>query len=176
MDSRYIRAQALTLTKAHEERNAPLKGVADSIKRYGFAPPRIAFSDDPLKDKAMLYEHFPSLKNNLTPLSAAYGLKALHFPPSLSIAVLGSYQLVESALMAILAPLSNNPTATICISLDAEWNISRSEGVSILQIAPHSLPDNIFIIPVSYRASTSFLFSQVILGASIQITPAPITP
>lgn len=150
MDSRYIRAQTLTLTKAHEERNGPLKGVSDSIKRYGFSFPRVAFSDDPVKDKGMLLEHFPSLKENLTPLSAAYGLKAFQLPSSLSITILGSYQLVESALMTILAPLNEDPTANVCVSLDAEWNISRNEGVSILQIAPHSLPDNIFIIPVRY--------------------------
>ena len=49
MDSRYIRAQALTLTKAHDERYGPLSGVARSIKRYGHAMPQIAFSDDPVK-------------------------------------------------------------------------------------------------------------------------------
>ena len=34
MDSHYIRAQALTLTKAHEERAGPLSGIAKSIKLY----------------------------------------------------------------------------------------------------------------------------------------------
>ncbi|KAJ7482500.1 hypothetical protein FB451DRAFT_1170367 [Mycena latifolia] len=36
----------------------------------------------------------------------------------------------------------------VCVSLDAEWNISREVGVSIIQIAPHSEPDSIYIIPV----------------------------
>jgi len=49
MDSRYIRAQALTFTKAHDERHGPLKGVANSIKRYGHPLPQIVFSDDPIK-------------------------------------------------------------------------------------------------------------------------------
>lgn len=49
MDSRYIRAQTLTFTKAHDERHGPLKGVADSIQRYGHPLPQIVFSDDPVK-------------------------------------------------------------------------------------------------------------------------------
>lgn len=49
MDSRYIRAQALTFTKSHDERHGPLNGVADSVKRYGHSLPQIVFSDDPVK-------------------------------------------------------------------------------------------------------------------------------
>ena len=49
MDSRYIRLQVLTLTKAHDEREGPLNAVATSIKKYGFPDPLIAFSDDPIK-------------------------------------------------------------------------------------------------------------------------------
>lgn len=49
MDSRYIRAQALTLTKAHDERVGPLAGIAKSLKLYGHPNPRVVFSDDPLK-------------------------------------------------------------------------------------------------------------------------------
>jgi hypothetical protein len=49
MDSRYIRAQSLTLTKSHEERIGPLSDIATSIKLYGHKDPPIAFSDDPVK-------------------------------------------------------------------------------------------------------------------------------
>jgi len=49
MDSRYIRAQALTLTKSHEERLGPLMGISKSIELYGHPNPPIAFSDDPTK-------------------------------------------------------------------------------------------------------------------------------
>jgi hypothetical protein len=54
MDSRYIRAQTLTFTKAHDERHGPLKGVADSIQRYGHPLPKIVFSDDPVKVSSLL--------------------------------------------------------------------------------------------------------------------------
>jgi hypothetical protein len=49
MSKYYIRAQALTLTKAHEERAGPLMGIAQSLKRYGYDEPSIAYSDDPVK-------------------------------------------------------------------------------------------------------------------------------
>jgi hypothetical protein len=55
MDSRYIRAQALILTKAHEERAGPLMGVANSVKLYGFDDPVVAFSDDPIKVSFIKY-------------------------------------------------------------------------------------------------------------------------
>jgi hypothetical protein len=56
MDSRYIRAQALMLTKAHEERAGPLTGVANSIQLYGYDYPSLAFSDDPVKVCTSLYK------------------------------------------------------------------------------------------------------------------------
>lgn len=49
MASRYIRAQALTLTKAHEERAGPLNEIAVSVRKYGFDDPSIVYSDDPTK-------------------------------------------------------------------------------------------------------------------------------
>lgn len=148
MDSRYIRAQALTLTKAHDERNGPLKGFSDSIERYGYEFPPIAYSDDPVKDKGMLCANFPTLAENLTPMAAAHGLQPLSLPSTTTITYLGSIQLVESALLTVLAPLEDRTDAHLCISVDAEWNVSRTEGVSVLQIAPHSTPNNIYIIPV----------------------------
>ena len=49
MDSRYIRAQALTLTKAHKERIGPLLGMEKSLRLYGYDDPHVVFSDDPVK-------------------------------------------------------------------------------------------------------------------------------
>jgi hypothetical protein len=60
MDSRGIRAQALTLTKSHEERIGPLRGVARSAKLYGFEDPVVVFSDDPVK----AIDFFPALLFN----------------------------------------------------------------------------------------------------------------
>lgn len=64
MDSRYIRGQALTLTKSHEERIGPLSDIAASVKLYGHDDPRIAFSDDPVKVNPT-YCIFGLLSNNI---------------------------------------------------------------------------------------------------------------
>jgi len=49
MDSRYIRAQALTLTKSHEEHLGPLMALSKSIKLYGHSNPPVPFLADPRK-------------------------------------------------------------------------------------------------------------------------------
>ena len=97
----------------------------------------------------MVTTAFPSLAEGLTPMAAAYGLSPLNLPESINILWLNTLELAELAVLSILAPIENHPAAHICISLDAEWNISRRIGVSIIQIAPHAIPDSVFIIPVS---------------------------
>ena len=49
MSPYYIRGQTLTLTKGHEERAGPLKGIAHSRRMYGHRDPVVAYSDDPIK-------------------------------------------------------------------------------------------------------------------------------
>lgn len=164
MDSRYIRAQALTLTKAHDERLGPLSAIAHSVDLYGHPKPRVAFSDDPVKvrfisilmtrfnkyaqDKPLLKTAFPSLFDNLIPIAAAHGLDSLDLPSSTRLMVLDTPSLVEGVLSSLLSPLDLDENMHLCVSLDAEWNVSRRVGVSIIQIAPHSRPDEIYIIPV----------------------------
>lgn len=91
---------------------------------------------------------FPSLSQNLTPLAAAYGFTELQLPSTLHISVLETIDLTEKMMASLLSLLDINPDAYLCISLDAEWNVSRHIGVSIIQIAPHDDPDTIFVIPV----------------------------
>ncbi|KAJ6616822.1 hypothetical protein B0H10DRAFT_2219161 [Mycena sp. CBHHK59/15] len=136
-----VHAQALTLTKGHDERLGPLMGIAASAKLYGYSDPAVVYSDDPVKDKSMLLAAFPTLGENLTPMAATHGLKSLSLPPSLNINLLGTVNLVDSALSSLISPLDIDPEAHLCVSLDAEWNITRQVGVSTLQIAPHSEPD-----------------------------------
>ncbi len=63
--------------------------------------------------------------------------------------MLETHELVERVLSQWLAPLDLDETTHLCVSLDAEWNMSRRIGVSILQLASHSDQDHIYIIPVS---------------------------
>jgi hypothetical protein len=63
MDSCYIQAQALTLTKAHEERVGPLLGVAKSVRLYGYDGPSVVFSDDPVKVSVNYLNDFTTLEH-----------------------------------------------------------------------------------------------------------------
>lgn len=58
-----------------------------------------------------------------------------------------------------MAPLDLDPDSCLCISLDAEWDMSRHVGVSILQLAPHSMPDSVFILPVRNKL---YLYIKII--------------
>jgi hypothetical protein len=97
----------------------------------------------------MLYTAFPSLLKNLTPIAAAHGLRSLTLPTSIQVTYLDSLSLAQDAFKPLIAHLDSNTDQHCCISLDAEWNVSRRIGVSVLQIAPHVFPDTIFVIPVS---------------------------
>ncbi|KZP09283.1 hypothetical protein FIBSPDRAFT_938563 [Athelia psychrophila] len=145
MTGRYIRAQVLAHTKAHEERIGPLTAVATSAKAYGFAPPAISYSDDPVKDRHLVYSAFPSLAENLTPISAAYGLQPLTLPPDVKTVVLPSSELVEGVAASMFATLDADPNASICMYTDFEWNVSRR--VHKL----HSLPASLLLILASNR-------------------------
>jgi hypothetical protein len=100
------------------------------------------------QDKPLLKVAFPSLFENLTPIAAAHGLNSLNLPTSTCLMVLDTPSLVESVLSSLLSPLDLDENLHLCVSLDAEWNVSCRVGVSIIQIAPHSRPDEIYIIPV----------------------------
>ena len=82
-------------------------------------------------------------------MAVAHGLKSFELPKNLKVEILGTSSVVEAVLSSLMAPLDNDPNQFLCISLDAEWNTTRTVGVSIIQIAPHSEPDLVFIIPVS---------------------------
>jgi hypothetical protein len=101
----------------------------------------------------MIYSAFPSLTQNLTPVAAAYGLTLLELPDSLKITWLGTSELVETTLSSLISILDLSEHANVCISLDAEWNLSRRTGVSILQIAPHNDSNVVYIIPVRQNES-----------------------
>ncbi|KAJ7431662.1 hypothetical protein B0H11DRAFT_1941390 [Mycena galericulata] len=140
MSGEYIRAQVLTLTKGHEERIGPLKSVANSLKTYGH--------DDPKIDKALFYGVWPTLSQKLTPMATAHGLGLLELPQNLDIKILETPARVEALCASLMASVDDDAKSHLCVSLDAEWNVSRTVGVSIVQIAPHSMPGCIYIVPV----------------------------
>ncbi|KAJ7930158.1 hypothetical protein B0H13DRAFT_1858986 [Mycena leptocephala] len=139
MNSRGIRAQALTLTKSHEERIGPLRGIANSAKLYGF--------DDPQVDKRLIYDAFPSLAKNLAPPVSPRGLESFKMPETVQIQLVSDPDLADKIFSSFTEVLDADKDTHMCMSVDAEWNKSRNTGVSVLQIAPHS-EDTIFIIRI----------------------------
>lgn len=94
-------------------------------------------------------------------MASAYGLKELKLPDSLRTIVLDSPTLVEGMLSSLFPPLDSDKNAVLAVSLDAEWNISRRIGVSVIQIAPHSHPDEIYIIPVRSHLYFQYQYSEL---------------
>lgn len=170
MDGRYIRGQALTFTKSHDERLGPLMGIRRSGQRYGQPEPQVAFSDDPVKvsltcvhlqctmtqhlaifgqDKSLLCAAFPSLAENLAPMAAAYGLEEMKMPTEMRKWNLNTHALIEGKLSPLLDLVDSDANASLVVGFDAEWNVSRAVGVSWIQLAPESVHE-IYLIPVSH--------------------------
>lgn len=95
-------------------------------------------------------------------MAAAYGLNALELPAEYQIMWLGTASLIESTISSLIAPLDEHPDDHLCISLDTEWNMSRREGVSIIQLAFHLEPNVIYIIPVSFHHVLINFYSQLL--------------
>lgn len=176
----YIRNQLLALTKGHEERKIVLHGIAASACKYGHAEPTGVWYDNPpavcffqtlkaqicvnclfhFQDKSLILDAFPSMGENLTPIGIAHGLKTLTLAPETTIVILQRATLIESVLASIIAVLKTSPSAHVLVSFDAEWNMTRRVGGSILQLAPHSFPNKIYIIPVAFI----FIFLAVVVS------------
>jgi hypothetical protein len=111
----------------------------------------------------MLQTAFPSLAKNLTPIAAAHGLEPLVLPDEYCPKVLGTSELIELTISGLIAPLDVNEYETLLVHFDAEWNVSRTVGVSVLQIAPQmgDTLEAIYLIPVSDNLIKTIVYSSV---------------
>jgi hypothetical protein len=107
------------------------------------------------QDKKLLYSVFPTLAEGLRPVAEAFGLHSLELGPDIAVTILGTVPVVESILAPLMETIDQNASESLCVSLDAEWNITRTVGVSIIQLAPHSVPNEVYIIPVCEQLSRS---------------------
>lgn len=155
MTSKYIRSQTLTYTKAHEERIGPLSGVGRSSERYNTGKALVAFTDVPDQDYSLLTPLFPSLREKVAPAGVALGLKPLELPPDTKVIVLDTYERIALAISAILEPTLEDKARVVVVHLDAEWNITRTVGVSCIQILAEHIPNTIYILRVSLRYHVS---------------------
>lgn len=103
-------------------------------------------------------------------MAVAHGLKPLELPKSTKPLILDTPDLVEGVFSSLIQPLDLDPLAFMCIHFDAEWNISRHIGVSIIQISPHFCPNDIYIIPVCPEYSKPFNMADYKSFRSINLT------
>lgn len=84
-------------------------------------------------------------------MAAAHGLKSISLPTDLEVVFLSATHSVQLTLSSIVAPLEDSPTSFVC----CRELRSRVEpvGCSVIQIAPHAIPNRIFIIPVRFLLS-----------------------
>ena len=53
-------------------------------------------------------------------MAVAHGLKPLQLPADLKPEFLGTASLVEAVISSLMAPLDDDPSHYLCVSLDAE--------------------------------------------------------
>lgn len=94
-------------------------------------------------------------KSSLEHDPAARPVEEFKLPPEIRITTLDNQNILEDTLSALTQHHSHSgagapavPAASPVFGFDAEWNMSRRIGVSIIQLAPSALPKDIFIIPV----------------------------
>jgi hypothetical protein len=96
------------------------------------------------------------------PVPSASGLKILKLPETVKSYFLSTPQLVEMSLAVYLDLVDQDTNTTICMSMDAEWNISRHIGVSVIQLCFHTEPDSVYVIPVNIIFNIEFILLLIV--------------
>jgi hypothetical protein len=81
-------------------------------------------------------------------MATTYGHRPLELPTNFKVFPLLTSDLVENVFSSLMDPLNLDTSRSLVASIDAEWNISRTRGVSIFQVLPHSDTNVIYVIPV----------------------------
>ena len=77
----------------------------------------------------------------------------LELPDNFKVVQLTTPDLVEKVFSSLMDPLDLDPGKSLASSVDAEWKQSRTSGVSIFQVLPHSGLNQIYVIPVRFISS-----------------------
>ncbi|KAJ7579953.1 hypothetical protein C8J56DRAFT_1058250 [Mycena floridula] len=147
-----IRVCDLVPTKAHSQFTDHLAQMNESFNIYGLPKPRVFYTNNLRGDKRMLEESFPSLLQNMIPISASNNLSpAMITAP---ITVLSTVTQMQDAALTLVERLPKDENGRLIIGLDLEWNVdmvSRQQGIpdrrqtAILQIA---YDDHVWIFQV----------------------------
>ncbi|KIK66675.1 hypothetical protein GYMLUDRAFT_909987 [Collybiopsis luxurians FD-317 M1] len=81
-------------------------------------------------------------------LDDAITLPVFDLPKSCKVKVVQLPDYIDNALKSLVDLLDEDPDASLHLSMDAEWNVLRRTGVSILQLCPHTDPTTVYIVKV----------------------------
>lgn len=104
-------------------------------------------------------------------MAAAYGHRPLKLPANFKIVPLLTHDLIENVFSSLMDPLNLDTSRSLIASVDAEWNISRTCGVSIFQVLPHSDSNVIYVIPVRFLLGMNVSNANFLLALEIQHSP-----
>ena len=80
-------------------------------------------------------------------MAATYGCRPLELAADFKVIPLSTYDLAENVFSSLMDPLNLDTSRSLVVTIYAEWNISRTCGVSIFQVLLHS-DTVIYVIPV----------------------------
>lgn len=148
-----IRACHLVTTKGHSQTALALKGVRESLERYGHEMPKVFFTDN-MADKALLEEVFPSLTEDVVPTDKYEHLPELQIPEDVHVFVKETARSIEMTVESILDDLDLDGSGELVVGFDTEWNVETSPNgqvkhtgkTAIVQIA---YKQQIYILQIS---------------------------
>ncbi|KAJ3813690.1 ribonuclease H-like domain-containing protein [Lentinula lateritia] len=80
-------------------------------------------------------------------------LRVFDLPKGFRPTLLKRPDYIEKALEPLAKVIDQDSLTTLYLSMDAEWNIRRRSGVSIIQLCPHIDPTVVYIIAVHQLSS-----------------------
>ena len=141
-----IRAMTLTPSTSHVHLVSTLRGIQNSIRKYGLNEVEFFFTDDPDKDAAFLRRQIPSLNQNVVLVSEHKfdHLPIFKIPPEVKIVLI-----TDAFSMETVATLVSD-SQTSAFGFDLEWCAGgQVQGrIAVMQIAHE---DTIFVIRVRLR-------------------------
>jgi hypothetical protein len=146
-----LRGSYLVGSKAQSQFAAALNAISTSLSTYGHQQPQLMFTDN-LDDTAFLTWHFPSLSQDVMPVSEHARLPPFQIPDTVTILPVTSIHQIEVAVASILDALdAESPDQYLAVGLDAEWNVhhgsSAKSNTAVLQIA---FGLRVFVFQVSF--------------------------
>lgn len=150
-----IRSMNLTPTLSQAAWGPILGAMLPSLEMLGHSPPRYIWTDNINADKAKLLSVFPSLTENVNPVSTLNTRESLALPWDWSIEELPTAHHVNLRFSTIMSHHSSN--LPITASLGIQWPVDPTTGnigrVSLIQVGYQK---TVYLIKVQYHSISEY--------------------